>query len=39
MVNIPAIMGSPCRISTSVTLTYPKQLTSTFFLMIVLLTK
>ena len=40
MVNIPAIIGSPCRISpTSVKLTYPERLMDTFFLMIVLLTK
>jgi hypothetical protein len=40
MVNIPAIMGSPCRISLAlVKLTYPEQLMGTFFLMIVLLTK
>ena len=40
MVNIPAIMGSPCRISSaSVKLNYSKWLTGTFFLMIVLLTK
>ena len=40
MVNIPAITGSPCRISSaSVKLTYPERLTGTFFLMIVLVTK
>ena len=40
MVNIPAITCSPCGISlASVKLTYPKRLTGTFFLMIVLLTR
>ena len=40
MVNIPAIIGYPYRISSaSVKLTCPERLTGTFFLMIVLLTK
>ena len=40
MVNIPAITGSPYEISSAlVKLTYLEQLTSTFFLMIVLLTR
>ena len=40
MVNIPAITGSPYRISsTSVKLTYLEWLTGTFFLMTVLLTR
>ena len=40
MVNIPVITGSPYGISLAlVKLTYPEWLTSTFFLMIVLLTK
>ena len=39
-VNIPAITGSPFRISSaSVKLTYPEWLMGTFFMMIVLLTK
>ena len=39
MVNIPAITGSPCGISSAlVKLTYPERLTSTF-LIIDLLTK
>ena len=40
MVNISAITGSPCGISSAlVKLTYPERLMGTFFLMIVLLTK
>ena len=40
MVNTLAIMGSPYGISSAlVKLTCPKQLTGTFFLMIVLLTR
>ena len=40
MVNIPAITGSFCRISSaSVKLIYPERLTDTFFLIIVLLTR
>ena len=38
MVNIPAITASFCKISALVNLTYPEQLTGTFFLIIVLLT-
>ena len=38
MVNIPAITGSSCKISSAlVKLTCPEQLTGTFFLIIVLL--
>jgi hypothetical protein len=40
MVNIPAIIGSPYGISSAlVKLTYPKRLTGTFFLILVLLTR
>ena len=40
MVNIPAIIGSFCKISSaSVKLTYLERLTGTFFLIIILLTR
>ena len=35
VINIPAIIASFCKISASVKLTCPEQLTGTFFLMIV----